>query len=118
MRLECKSGALLWERMLQENPILSMHFRFLRDVAKQGGGLQTAVRVRGGITKIRCLAAREQSNVKLAIELSESDSRELCWHYELNFKHTGGGIRENQVKIVSEKVFSGRETALCTGSFG
>ena len=79
------------------------------DVAKQGGGLQTAVRVRGGITKIRCLAAREQSNVKLAIELSESDSRELCWHYELNFKHTGGGIRENQVKIVSEKVFSGRE---------
>ena len=26
--------------------------RFLRDVAKQGGGLQTAVRVRGGITKI------------------------------------------------------------------
>ena len=83
--------------------------RFLRDVAKQGGGLQTAVRVRGGIIKIRCLAAREQSNVKLAIELSESDSRELCWHYELNFKHTGGGIRENQVKIVSEKVFSGRE---------
>ena len=83
--------------------------RFLRDVAKQGGGLQTAVRVRGGITKIRCLAAREQSNVKLAIELSESDSRELCWHYELNFKHTRGGIRENQVKIVSEKVFSGRE---------
>lgn len=83
--------------------------RFLRDVAKQGGGLQTAVRVRGGITKIRCLAARKQSNVKLAIELSESDSRELCWHYELNFKHTGGGIRENQVKIVSEKVFSGRE---------
>ena len=83
--------------------------RFLRDVAKQGGGLQTAVRVRGGITKIRCLAAREQSNVKLAIELSESDSRELCWHYELNFKHTGGGIRENQVKIVSEKVFSWRE---------
>ena len=83
--------------------------RFLRDVAKQGGGLQTAVRVRGGITKIRCLAARKQSDVKLAIELSEVDSRELCWHYELNFKHTGGGIRENQVKIVSEKVFSGRE---------
>lgn len=83
--------------------------RFLRDVAKQGGGLQTAVRVRGGITKIRCLAAREQSDVKLAIELSEVDSRELCWRYELNFKHTGGGIRENQVKIVSEKVFSGRE---------
>lgn len=83
--------------------------RFLRDVAKQGGGLQTAVRVRGGITKIRCLAARQRSDVKLAIELSEADTRELCWRYELNFEHTGGGIRENQVKIVSEKVFSGKE---------
>ena len=28
VRLECKSGALLWERMLQENPTLSMHFAF------------------------------------------------------------------------------------------
>ena len=32
--------------------------RFLRDVAKQGGGLQSAVEERGGITKIRSLSAR------------------------------------------------------------
>jgi hypothetical protein len=33
-------------------------FRFLRDIAKDGGGLQAAVRDRGGLSKIRCLAAR------------------------------------------------------------
>ncbi|HRX87118.1 MAG TPA: AAA family ATPase, partial [Phycisphaerae bacterium] len=30
--------------------------RFLRDIAKPGGGLQRAVLDRGGLTKIRCLA--------------------------------------------------------------
>ncbi|KAF5410452.1 MAG: DNA replication and repair protein RecF [Candidatus Methanogasteraceae archaeon] len=33
-------------------------FRFLRDIAKPGGGLQKAISDRGGIPKIRCLAAR------------------------------------------------------------
>ncbi len=30
-------------------------FRFLRDIAKPGGGLQSAVRDRGGLSKVRCL---------------------------------------------------------------
>ncbi|MBC2694921.1 MAG: AAA family ATPase [Desulfobacteraceae bacterium] len=35
--------------------------RFLRDIAKtEGGGLQRAVSERGGISKIRCLAARKE----------------------------------------------------------
>ena len=34
-------------------------FRFLRDIAKpEGGGLQKAVKDRGGVSKIRSLAAR------------------------------------------------------------
>ncbi len=34
-------------------------FRFLRDVAKQeGGGLQKAVKDRGGVSKVRSLAAQ------------------------------------------------------------
>ena len=37
--------------------------RFLRDIAKQSGGLQTAVEDRGGVTKIRCLAARTSTNI-------------------------------------------------------
>ncbi len=81
--------------------------RFLRDIAMQGGGLQTAVRRRGGITKIRCLAARKQTDVKLVIELSNAGTRKLEWRYELAFQHTGGGIRKNEVKIIAERVFSG-----------
>ncbi len=34
-------------------------FRFLRDIAKaEGGGLQKAIKERGGVSKIRSLAAR------------------------------------------------------------
>ena len=39
-------------------------FRFLRDVAKpKGGGLQRAVEMRGGMTKVRCLLARRKSDM-------------------------------------------------------
>ena len=35
-------------------------FRFLRDIVKaEGGGLQKAVKDRGGVSKIRCLAAQQ-----------------------------------------------------------
>lgn len=37
-------------------------FRFLRDIAKDGGGLQQAIRERGGLTKIRCLAANARQS--------------------------------------------------------
>jgi len=40
--------------------------RFLRDVAKpEGGGLQRAVKDRGGLTKLRCLLARKDPEVKI-----------------------------------------------------
>lgn len=76
--------------------------RFLRDVVRQGGGLQTAVDERGGIRKLRCLAARTRTDVGIEIELSEDEA--LKWHYELYFKHSGGGIQKNEVTITHEKV--------------
>ena len=76
--------------------------RFLRDIAKQSGGLQEAVESRGGITKIRCLAARVHTEVSITVELGEIESSESIWKYHLSFQHTGGGIRKNQVKIISE----------------
>ena len=37
-------------------------FRFLRDVSKPtGGGLQAAILARGGISKLRCLHARNDT---------------------------------------------------------
>lgn len=48
-------------------------FRFLRDIGKtKGGGLQTAVEDRGGISKLRCLHARNDNEVLIDVELGVS----------------------------------------------
>lgn len=80
--------------------------RFLRDIAKQSGGLQTAIEQRGGIKKIRCLSARTKSNISIEVHLGESDEENAMWSYELDFMHTGGGVIKNQAKIIKERVFS------------
>src|ERR1700720_4470580 len=57
--------------------------RFLRDIAKEGGGgLQNAIARRGGLSKIRCLAARQSSDVGITVELSENGGGAL-WKYEI-----------------------------------
>jgi predicted ATPase len=83
--------------------------RFLRDIAKQSGGLQSAVDNRGGITKIRCLAARKQSNVSITVELGNPDEERNLWRYSIDFSHVGGGVVKNQVRINTEEVFSIKE---------
>ena len=80
--------------------------RFLRDISKQSGGLQEAVDIRGGLTKIRCLAARNRTNISIEVYLGEPNDDFPLWIYKLNFAHTGGGIRKNQVKILEERVYS------------
>lgn len=80
--------------------------RFLRDIVKQGGGLQTAVESRGGITKIRCLAARTKTNIKFTVTLREKEESEDKWMYTLDIKHTGGGIQKSEVRIISEQVYA------------
>lgn len=79
-------------------------FRFLRDITKVGGGLQTAVADRGGIKKIRCLAARAKTNVSIYVELGETAGSDVVWSYFISFKHTGGGIQKNEVTIIKEEV--------------
>jgi len=80
--------------------------RFLRDISKQAGGLQTAVFERGGIKKIRCLAATKKSNILIEVDLFDEKLNELIWTYSLDFMHTGGGVVKSETKIISEKVFS------------
>lgn len=58
-------------------------FRFLRDLAVSGGGFQEAVVARrGGVSAIRCLAARRYPDISISVEL-ESDAG--SWVYELAF---------------------------------
>ena len=79
-------------------------FRFLRDIVKQSGGLQTAVESRGGIKKIRCLSARSKNDILIEVHLSEPGSEVPKWEYLIDFKHVGGGIVKNQVSVVAETV--------------
>jgi predicted ATPase len=54
-------------------------FRFLRDVARDG--LRQGLSRREGLTSIRCLAAREKSQVRIEIEVG--DEERSIWRYEL-----------------------------------
>lgn len=83
--------------------------RFLRDISKQSGGLQTAIDQRGGIRKIRCLAARSKSNVSIEVHLGEPNEVDPSWIYILDFMNTGGGVIKSQAKIIKERVFSAIE---------
>ncbi len=65
-------------------------FRFLRDIARDG--LEKAVGDRGGISKIRCLAARRQPNIELEITLAESQAPEPAWKYSLCIKQQERGL--------------------------
>ena len=68
-------------------------FRFLRDVAKPGGGLQKAVEDRGGISKIRCLAARKEPQVEIEVHLSKAHDQKACWKYAISLKQDSRGHR-------------------------
>jgi predicted ATPase len=64
--------------------------RFLREIAKPGGGLQSSLHVRGGLSKVRCLAARKDSDVELEVYLSE-EGEEPSWRYAIGLTHQAGG---------------------------
>ena len=62
-------------------------FRFLRDVVKpEGGGSQKAVKDRGGLSKIRSLAARKDPEVKIEIHLADDADSSAAWQYSLGFR--------------------------------
>lgn len=85
--------------------------RFLRDIAKSGGGLQKAVRDRGGLSKIRCLSARREPEIVITIFLSEENSyRKELWRYELSIKQESRGKR--QLYIDNEKVWKNENCIL------
>lgn len=75
-------------------------FRFLRDVSSSsGGGLQKAIRDRGGLGKIRSLAARKDNNILFEIDLTETiDDEEISWKYLLEITQESSGKRRPTVK--------------------
>lgn len=76
--------------------------RFLRDLVRQGGSLQEAVESRGGVSRIRCLAARGvKSDVSVGVEIA-NDKNIPTWSYQLTFSQIGGGISDLKAIIKSE----------------
>jgi predicted ATPase len=58
--------------------------RFLRDIVRSGGGFQEAVALRGGVTHLRCLAARRYPEIGVSVEIGPEEQPSL-WLYELRF---------------------------------
>jgi len=81
--------------------------RFLRDLAQDGGGLQKAVRDRGGLSKIRCLYARRYPEVEIEVHLSENELQEPTWKYAIGIKQRKGG--QNEPILSYERVWKNGE---------
>ena len=77
-------------------------FRFLRDIAKPGGGFQKAVIDRGGVSSLRCLAARRHPDITVEVHVDVSPETEECppWKYRIEFnqdKQKRPVLRKEQV---------------------
>ena len=75
--------------------------RFLRDIALSGGGFREAVfhPRRGGVSGIRCLAARQYPDVEIAVHLEEEGGG-VAWEYELAFHQD----KQRRPRIRTERV--------------
>jgi predicted ATPase len=86
-------------------------FRFLRDIAKPGGGLQRAIVQRGGLSMVRCLAARKEPDVEIEVELSNGGSGPT-WRYAIGITQEVRGYRQPILRY--EKVWhEGKWTWCC-----
>lgn len=76
-------------------------FRFLRDIVRDG--LDKAISERGGMSRIRCLAARREPDIELAVYLAESPHQEPVWKYAIRIKQQ---VRGRHLPILdSEEVY-------------
>lgn len=59
-------------------------FRFLHDLVAVGGGFEEAISKRGGVSKLRCLAARRYPDVEIAVSVSGGTGAPQ-WSYQISF---------------------------------
>jgi predicted ATPase len=85
--------------------------RFIRDLTTAPGGLQHAVDLRGGMSRLRFLNTRNNNNgrVKISIAVGDDDEPDQ-WGYELQFAAQKGGSR--RPAVTSEKVYRHGELVL------
>lgn len=84
--------------------------RFLRDLAVPGGGLQDAVRSRGGLSRIRCLFARNNHHGWVGISVVIGDDNGEEWTYSISFRSERHGL--HRAVVAEETVLRGAEVLL------
>ncbi len=90
-------------------------FRFLRDIASEGGGLQEAVRKRGGIKAVRSLSARRFPEVEIRVRVGSSgatDPEDFLWEYSLSFKSEKNRLVVKKEEVFKKDLASGRKEKL------
>ena len=85
--------------------------RFLRDLSTPGGGLQDALRVRGGLSRVRCLFARNNNKGLMTIEAAILGDEGQRWTYSVSIGARRGG--SNPPVVVAEVVTRDDATLLC-----
>ncbi len=81
-------------------------FRFLRDLVRVGGGLEKAVSDRGGVSRLRSLAARRYPDIVVDVYIEDTD--EVNWRYRI------GVVQDNNARtyLKEEKVWRSDELIL------
>lgn len=82
-------------------------FKFLRDLAQPGGGLQSAIARRGGVPQIRNLSARQESDIGITVELKHPGGAQNLWKYSVGIKLQARGEREPY--LIHERVWRNGE---------
>lgn len=81
-------------------------FRFLRDMAKPGGGLQKAIQDRGGFDKIRALTAHSPL-VEIEVHLASSSLDTTLWKYAIGIQPEKPD--DSQSYLAYERVWQGNK---------
>ena len=97
-------------------------FRFLRDIAKPGGGLKKAVSLRGGVAKLRHVSAHRDAEVVIDIRVAASPGAPEKWRYRLGFcGHSEPSITHECLwkkgELLHERPDAAADTARPTQSF-
>src|SRR5437899_2290005 len=80
-------------------------FRFLHDIVSIGGGFQSAVMSRGGVSRIRSLSARRYPDIAIRVEVGNGAH---AWTYALRFSQDN----LSRPVIKEERVLRGDEIIL------
>jgi predicted ATPase len=83
-------------------------FRFLHDLVAVGGGFEEAISKRGGVSKLRCLAARRYPDVEIAVSVSRGTGAPQ-WSYQISFSQDNRQrpiLKQERVQLAGKAILN------------